>query len=332
MVSPTSRRAVLVAFACAPGFAFAATERPKKRVGFIGPGNKEELMAEYQDVLSALGKLGYSEGRNLEVLAKPIGPFGVLSPQALESRLKAAAEELVAARPDVIIAKGSGRTTALHRATRSIPIVTWVGDPVSLGFASSLARPGGNVTGLALGIEVTATKMIELMRLFIPRLARVGMVHYDHAVSRHNMGFLERAARAAGLEPAMIPYRENVPIPRAFDDLAARRIQVANWALFPEGDEVRAVARAAIERRIALFTNQEEWVEGGFLASFSGYEPDIGSRMAAVVDKIFAGANPAEIPFQFPQRFRYWINRRTATALGIALTPELLLRADRVIN
>lgn len=240
------------------------------------------------------------------------------------------AREIVAWRPDVILTQGTQATAAAQRATKTIPIVTSVADPVASGFAASLAKPGGNVTGLSQGIEEIAIKTIEVMRLLVPRVAGVAILHFDGPVSRQIAGHSAKAARDAGLVPVMVPVRDAGGMVRALRGLRATKVQAAYWSVGP-GDPVD-IANEAIRNRMPLLTHEESRVEAGVLASLHSTSLDDGILSAQVIARIFGGADPADIPFQYPARFRLVINRRTASALGIALSPELLLRAERIIE
>jgi putative ABC transport system substrate-binding protein len=233
-------------------------------------------------------------------------------------------------RPDLVVTTGPTLTRGLVLAAPSVPVVTKVPDPVDAGFAKSFARPGGSVTGLAEGIEDTAIKSVELLRQLVPRARRVAVfAGPSFAATRVNAHY-ERAVRDAGLEPVMVLSKSLPELWAAMPGLPAKGIPAGLWA-WPVGNRART-AREAVAAGVALIGPDDEWVEAGCLASYHAFEPAPYARMAAVAAQLLRGARPADTPFQLPQHFRLAINRTTASAIGILLSGELLLRADRVIG
>jgi putative ABC transport system substrate-binding protein len=283
------------------------------------------------EIVRSLGERGFVEGRQLEVVRVVIP--GAPS-DALDNFVKHLAptieREVLALKPDVILTLGSRMAKGTHLATRTIPIVVSVSDPVDLGLAASLARPGGNVTGLAQGLAETSVKTMEMMKLIVPRLARVAIFHDPRPLAVRGAGHYERAAKSVGLEPVMLTSMDPAELVRLLRSVPAMRIQAGFWA--SGAGEEEEIAREAIAARVPLFGTQEPFVEVGLLASYEAFDPVPSARLAAIVEQILRGTDPGTIPFQFPRQFRLVINRRTASALKLAVPPDLLLRADRVID
>lgn len=316
------RRRLLAACALAPFAVRAAVDPKSRRLAFLSTGTETESKEQYARILKALAARGHVEGRNLEVLMSFHVRLG-----GLDGRTR----EVVAWKPDVIVTQGTIATERLLRLTRTIPIVTSAADPVGSGFAATMARPGGNVTGLAQGGPEMAGKVMEVLRLLMPRLDRIAIVAFDDAPGRMLAGFPERAAKAAGLATVRIPIREEDDLPRLFRGIAEQGCQAAYWAFAPRNDEEAAV-REAMRMRIAFASSLEYLVEKGALASFAADGSQFVERSADLVAKILGGAKPGDIPFEYPQRFRFVLNAATAAKLGLKVTPDLRLRADRVIE
>ena len=316
------RRRLLAACALAP-FAVRAAGDPKmKRLAFLSRASEDGAKGEYLAILKALAARGHVEGRNLEVF---------MSFHVRKGGLDERTREVVAWKPDVIVTQGTVATERLLRLTRTIPIVTTATDPVGSGFAVTLARPGGNVTGLSQGGPEMAAKTMEVLRIMMPRLGRIAIVAYDDAPGRMLAAFPEQAANAAGLATVRIPIREEDDLPRLFRGIAAQGCQAAYWAFAPLIDEEAAV-REAVRARIAFVSASEDLVEKGALVALGSDGSNFIERSSVLVAKILGGARPGDIPFEYPQRFRFVVNARTATTLGIKLAPDIRLRADRVIE
>lgn len=288
----------------------------------LSTGTEDDAKGDYLRILRALAARDHVEGRNLEVL---------MSFHVRRGGLDARVKEVVDWKPDVIVTQGTVATERLLRLTRTIPIVTSTTDPVGSGFAATMARPGGNVTGLAQGGPEMAGKMMELLRRLMPRLDRIAIVAFDDAPGRMLAGFPEQAAKAAGLATVWIPILEEDDIPRLFRSVAAQGCHAVYWAFAPRNDEEAAV-REALRARIAFASALEALVEKGALLSFAADGSQMVERYAELVAKILRGARPGDIPIEYPQRFRFVLNAATAAKLGLKVTPDLRLRADRVID
>jgi len=269
-------------------------------------------------LLEALASLGFRTGENLVVEER-------YSRSAEE--LKRFAEELAALRPALIFTEGSIPTLALQKATRTVPIVTTVGDPVGAGFARTLQRPGGNITGLSQNRSGLAPKVLELLRLLRPNLRSVSSAYpADVPGAELLVRSFTDAARRASMEVVELTYRGD-ELDKLFDELARRHVEAVYM-----NDLRREAAAAAVRRRIALAVTGVPGVENGALLSVENDGSEDHLRMAAVMVKVLKGQRPADIPFDVANRFRSTMNAKTAVALGIRPPPEIALRIDRVIE
>ena len=186
------------------------------------------------------------------------------------------------------------------------------------------------MTGVALGGAETATKTIEFMKALVPKLVRVAIFHDARPMATRFAGLYERAAKSQGLEPVMVARIEESDLLRELRGVSSRRVQAGLWA-WPVG-EAKDIAREALAARVPLVGTSGEFTEAGLLASYSAFGLATAPQLAAAVEQILRGVDPGTIPFQFPRQFRLVINRRTASALKLVVPPDLLLRADRVIE
>ena len=308
----------------------AAPARGRKRIVLVRFAPHENSPDMLDEVVMKLGRRGFAEGRELDVHRLLIDFRGVEQSGRFDHAVERIRLEGLPLAPDLFLTEGTGLTEAIQKITRKVPIVTSVADPVGSGFARSLARPGGNVTGLADGVGETAGKAIEVLRRLVPRLARLAVFHSAGPRVTRFAGHYERAARDAGISPEMFPATDLPSLVAAIRRATFRRAQ-AGFLLWSE-DELAPGARAAIEVRLPMMGAQENAPDSGCLASYYAHDTERVERFATVVEKVLRGSDPAVIPFQYPLTFRLVLNRRTATALGIELPPDLLVRADRVIE
>jgi putative ABC transport system substrate-binding protein len=243
--------------------------------------------------------------------------------------------ELVAANVDILVTAGSPAALAAKQVTSSIPIVTATGpDPVELGLAASLARPGGNVTGVTSISSELSAKRLELLKELIPRVSRVAAL-WDPGANRGSaLRGTEVAARSLGIALQSVAVRSD---PRDYDtafvamkrDGAGAVIVVGSAAFFASRQRI---ADLALTHRLPSAVASKEYVEAGGLISYGAATPDQFRRAAVFVDKILKGAKPADLPFEQPTKFELIINLKTAKALGLTIPPSLLRRADQVIE
>ena len=244
------------------------------------------------------------------------------------------AAEFVRLKVDVILAGGTEAAIAAKRATSVIPIVfPTAGDPVGGGLVASLARPGGNVTGLSnLGTDLAA-KRLEILREVLPELRRLAvMVNTDYSGGVTERAEINAAAHTLGLEIVPLPIRRLEDIASAFEGLRGRAD-----AFYTTGDSLVNTQRLrinifALAARMPTMFPQREYVEAAGLMSYGANFPDLNRRAADFVDKILRGAKPGDIPVEQPTKFDLVINLITAKALGLTMPPTLLARADEVIE
>jgi putative tryptophan/tyrosine transport system substrate-binding protein len=275
-----------------------------------------------------LRELGYAEGRNVVIEYRDA--------EGKLERLPALVAELVALRLDVIVPLGAAATQAARKATKTIPIVgVAMGDPVRSGFVASLARPSGNITGLATfaSLEIIG-KNLELLKEAVPGISRVAVLwNPANPAHREVMPGVKAAARLLGVQ--LQPHEASGPseFDSAFSAILRERVGallVMSDAIF-FGYRTRLVDLAAKHRMPAMY-GQSEFAEAGGLMSYGPNLSDQFRRAAYFVDKILKGAKPADLPVEQPTKFELVINLKTAKALGLTIPPSVLGRADEVIQ
>ena len=278
-----------------------------------------------------LRDLGYVEGRNVV--------FEYRDAEGKAERLPALAAELVALKVDVIVAGGRPQVLAAKQATRTLPIVfTGVGGPVSMGLVTSLARPGGNVTGLTLttGPELVG-KWLELLKQAVPGVSRVAVFWQpgalDERTDKDMLKAAEVAGRALSVRLQFVEARDPADFERAFSEMTRGRagaLSVFGGAMFAN-ERGRLVEAAAKNRLPAVYPNRD-YVDAGGLMSYGPNVADLWRRLATYVDKILKGTKPGDLPVARPTKFELIINLKTAKALGITIPQSILLRSDEVIE
>ena len=272
-------------------------------------------------------ELGYLDGKNLT------SEWRFADGQY--ERLPALAAELVDKKVDVIVTDSTVATKAAQRATASTPIVmTTVGDPVGSGFAASLARPGGNITGLSLATTDTSSKWLELVKVIVPTASRVAVLsNPGTATAPVHLKNIHAAARALTVTILPVEARSLEEIERAFATMAQARpdavVAIPDAVLNSHRERIAALA---IRHRLPLVGSSRFFAEAGALASYGQNYATHRRRAAAYIDKIFKGAKPAELPIEQPTTFELIINRKTAKAIGQVIPHELMLRVDAVIE
>jgi putative ABC transport system substrate-binding protein len=281
----------------------------------------------WDDFRDGLQQLGYIEGRNLE--------FVVRYMEGHPERLPALAAELVALKVDVIAASGTQATRAAMQATTTIPIVMTVSSfPDRIGLVQSLARPGGNVTGLSNIAPQLQGKRLELMQEIVPALQRMACLYNpDSPAERAAEDTIAAAAVAAGIAMQFAAARNPDEVPSA---LVAARSGGAQALLTignpPNFKASKLIIATAIEQRLPTMFDEPSFVVDGGLISYAPSWKDLYRRAATYVDKIVKGAKPAELPVEQPTKLELVINLKTARALGLTIPQSVLLRADRVIE
>jgi putative ABC transport system substrate-binding protein len=296
------------------------------RLGFLwdSPAVFPEAVEAFRH---GLRELGYVEGQNLTIEYR----WAEGKPQ----RMRELAEELVRLKVDVIMAPSSVYTGAAKRATSTIPIIFMShADPIGSGHVKSLARPGGNATGLTIMMTETNVKGLELFKEAVPSLSRVAVV-WDPATPSHGPGLkaVEEAGPLLGLRIQSVPVRSASEYESAFATMVRERadgVLVLSTPLFIAG--AKRLAELALAHKLPSLFGPKDHVAAGGLMSYSPNRPDLYRRGAVFVDKIFKGANPADLPVERATTFELVINLKTAKALGLAIPPAVLARADEVIQ
>ncbi|MGH7773021.1 MAG: ABC transporter substrate-binding protein, partial [Candidatus Binatia bacterium] len=251
-------------------------------------------------------------------------------------RQRAVAAELVSLKVDVIVAGGSGDIRAAKEATATIPIVMIQGgDPVASGFVASLARPGGNITGLATLRPELSGKQVELLKEIVPGLSRVAVfassISQDYARIKKE---LDLAADALGVKLQHVDVRSPKDIEPAFHAAVKGRanaivIQLSGPTLTTHG---KVITELAVKNRLPVIHRRAVDVEAGGLMSYGVIDIDLYRRAATYVDKILKGRKPADLPVEQPMKFEFIINLKTAKQIGLTIPPNVLVRADKVIK
>jgi putative tryptophan/tyrosine transport system substrate-binding protein len=322
------RREFITLFGGAVAWPLAArAQQPGKvpTIGFLGanPSIESNRVAAF---VQRLRELAWIDGRNLAIEYRWA--------EGRNERYAENAAELVRLKVDVIVTFGTPAAVAAKQATAVVPIVlALAGDPVGAGLVASLARPGGNVTGLSTQTAETASKRLELLREIVPGLGRLAiMCNVGNPVSVLELGEVQAAARALGLEVTTSELRRAEDISPVFDALKGRAdaLYVCVEPLVnTHRIRVNTLALAARLPTIYLF---REYVEAGGLMSYGPNVPDLLRRAANYVDKILRGAKPGDIPVEQPTKFDLILNLTTAKALGLTIPESFLLRADEVIE
>jgi len=308
---------------------FAQEQRKIWRVGFLVPRSRPDSIDS--DILGGFPRgmrdLGYLEGRNLTIEWR----FA----DGNSERLLDLAAELVRLKVDVIVCGSSQGIRALQQATTTIPIVMATsGDPLGSGFVASLARPGGNITGLSNLLGDISAKQLELLLGVVPKLSRVAML--VNPINPSNAGNLKNVQSAAGnINVRILPVeaRNSQEIENAFSLMTQESVEaviVAVDTIFIQ--QQRHIVQLANKRRLPSISGIGEFAEVGGLMSYGPNFADQFRRAATYVDKIFKGAKPSDLPVEQSATLEFLINNKTARSLGLTIPQMMLLRADKVLE
>jgi len=305
----------------------AQTQAPQvARVGVLAGGGAG-FEAGFQPFQQRLRELGYVDDRTIVL--------EVRNAQGRSEHYRKFAAELVRLDLDVIVVQGNVALAALKQATRSIPIVMAnIGDPVRSGFIASLARPGGNITGLSNMGEGISAKWLELLVAVAPSATRVAVLRDPRSGGHASMwSEIEGASRALKVTTVAWDAREPTEIERAFSAMRGEGIGAVIILPHPPASANKGqIARLATAHRLPAIALGRELADAGVLMSYGPSVADLWRRSADVVDKILKGAKPQDLPVDQPTKFELVVNLRTAKALGLALPPSLLLQADSLIQ
>jgi len=328
--SPLNRRAFVTSLAAALAGPFAAGAQQKRtvvRVGLLDLAAPDPAsMARWKAFRERLRELGYVEGQNVV--------FETRRADEHVSRLPRLGAELIDAKVDILVTASSEAALAAKQVTSSIPIVTATGgDPVALGLVTSMARPGGNITGMTSLINELAGKRLELLKELIPRASRVASLRDPDNRSSALSVPSESAGHALGVVVRSFDVRSPSELDAAFLAMKGARMDAV---IFGENTlflaNRRRVADLAVTHRLPMMAAAKEYAQAGALVSYGTDYPDLFRRAAAYVDKILKGAKPGDLPIEQPTKFELIINLKTAKALGLTIPQSLLLRADQVLE
>src|SRR5712692_2544162 len=320
----------VIAFVLVVGGGMAEAQQPKKiaKIGYLLASTPAAVAQNIEAFRQGLRELGYVDGKNF-VLELRYG-------EARTERIAEIARELVGLKVDVIVTATDVAIAAVKRETQTIPIVMAnSSDPVGTGFVASLARPGGNVTGLSNISPELSGKRLELLREVVPGLSRVAFIWNPDvrgAVLDYNE--TEGAARSLGLQLQSVEVVRAEDFDRAFSAVTKERAQAL---IVPAGNPVGFANRGQIasfaqKNRLPSIYAQREYVDAGGLMSYGPSTPDMHRRAATYVDKILKGRKPADLPVEQPMKFELVINLKTAKQIGVTIPQSVLYRADKVIK
>jgi putative ABC transport system substrate-binding protein len=325
----SSRREFITLLGAAAAWPFAVRAQQSdrmRRIGFLG-GGTVSLQPIYNGLLQGMRELGYREGKDFVVewrLAE--GQY---------ERFTEFAAEMVRLKVEVIVVSTPAGIRPTQQATSTIPIVMgYSTDPIGSGFVTSLARPGGNVTGLASSLDDIVPKQIELLASAVPGLSRVGLlVNPGNPNTPPVLKSAQTSARQAGFVLVAVEAQTPSELEAALVTLTKERVGaviVIADAFF--NSQRRRLVELALQARLPTMFGQREYAQEGGLMSYGESLFEFYRRAASYVDKIFKGANPADLPIEQPTLFKLVINRKTADALGVTIPPQLYIFADEVIE
>jgi putative ABC transport system substrate-binding protein len=286
--------------------------------------NPKNIMETFADPFRRYMKaIGWEEGRNIH--------FQFVWAEGQSERAPALASELVAQSVDLIITFGDPGIHAVQRATQTIPIVGMTDDMIGSGLAASLARPGGNTTGVSILASELDVKRLEILHEYVPQARRIAVLADATTISTRAQ--LTRAGRELGLELVMFEAQSPDEIGRALDAMPAAKVEALNVLASPLLNNARrlTIDRLRDHRLPAIYQWPETAEDGGLLA----YGPRnllCYRHLVSLVDKVLRGAKPADLPIEQPSKFELVVNLKTASAIGMTIPPILLLRADEVIE
>jgi len=297
------------------------------RIGFISAASSSAMAARDEAFRQGLRALGYVVGQNITIEYRWA--------DGKNERLPGFAAELVNLKLDVIVTHGVVATRAVKQASTTIPIVIAAADdPLAAGLVPSLARPGGNITGLSIITPDLTGKRLELLKEILPGLTRVAVLwNSGNPISEPELRKTEAAARSLGLQLQSLGVRDPHEFASAFSSMKRERA----GALFVLGDAMffgqrKEIVDLAASNRLPLVAPLREFADAGGLMTYGPNVVDIHRRAATYVDKILKGANPGDLPIEQPMKFDLVINLKTARALGITIPQSLLVRADHHIE
>jgi putative tryptophan/tyrosine transport system substrate-binding protein len=316
---------VMLFAVCLPAQAQQPTKIP--HIGFQLDAPASSATARIEAFRQGLRELGYIEGKNIIIEWRS-------SEGKIERRSEIAAE-LVRLKVDVIVSAGPTVTRALKEATSTIPIIMAQDpDPVGSGFVASLARPGGNITGLASLSSENSGKQLELLKEIVPRLSRVAVI--GNSTNPGDAQALRETVLAAGSFEVYLRYLD-VLDPKDIETVFQAAAKGRADAVLVLGNPIlnahrKQIVDLAIRHRLPVIYSRPEYIESGGLMYYGTSYNDLLRRAASYVDKILKGAKPADLPVEQPKKFEFIVNLKTAKQIGLTIPPNVLARADKVIK
>jgi putative ABC transport system substrate-binding protein len=326
------RKKVMHLTLCAMLFALcvsAHAQQPTKipRIGFLITSSPAVIAPRLDAFRQGLRELGYVEGKNIVIERRHA--------EGKLDRLPALAAELVRLNVDVIVTSGPTATRPAKETTSAIPIImTFDDDPVGSGFVASLARPGGNITGLSTLAPEISGKQLELLKEIVSRLGRVAVIGTStRQGTAQSLKEMERAAAALAVKLQYLDIQNPKDVDTAFRAAGKERADALLVLQSPVFNSQRAqIVDLALKNRLPATYPRRGFVEDGGLMSYGASISDLDRRAATYVDKILKGIKPADLPVEQPKKFEFIINLKAAKQIGLTIPPNVLARADRVIR
>jgi putative ABC transport system substrate-binding protein len=324
------RREFILALGGAASWPLAARAQQPAKIHRIGVLETVSLASNAKNIDAlrrGLRELGYVEKQNYVLEYR--------SADGDAGRFPALAEELVRLRADLIVTRGTPAARAAKSATESIPVVmAAIGEPLGMGVVASLARPGGNVTGLSAFVTELAGKRVELVKELRPGPSIAAFFHnMSNPVVPPQWEETKKAAQTLGIEVSLLDVRSRDDIPAAFETAKTRRVDtllVGIDGLIQENRQL--IADLAAKHRLPAIYPSREFVDAGGLMAYGVSYPDLYFRSASLIDKIFRGAKPGDLPVEQPTKLEFIVNLKAASALGLTVPSLLIARADEVIE
>jgi putative ABC transport system substrate-binding protein len=327
----TRRRELLLALG-AGALAWAGTARAQspptaRRIGLLSGFSPSVYAPSYQAFRLGLRDLGWVEGKSISIEYRYA--------EGRHDRLPGLAADLVRLKVDVIVTEATSDSLAAQKATRAIPIVMEAGgDPVANGLVESLARPGGNVTGLSQMLQALSGKRLELLKEMVPKLSRVAMLWNPQSASAMlNWKENQQPARQLGIQLHSLEVRSPNELDKAFE--AATRARADALAILPDpvlSTNLERIVDFSAKSRLPSIYQSSDFADAGGLVTYGPDRADLFRRAATYVDKILKGTKPGDLPVDQPTKLELVVNLKTAKALGITIPQSVLFRADRVIE
>lgn len=297
------------------------------RIGMLETRSTALNAANIDAFRQGMRELGYREGQNLQIEYR--------SSDGRDERFPGLATDLVDLKVDLIMTRGTPAALAAKNATRTIPVVMAAsGGPLEAGIVPSLAHPGGNVTGLSSGITESYPKRVELLTDLLPKLQRLAaLLNMANRVVPPQWDIIQTSARSHGIETQLLNIRRPEDLPGAFQSAAQQRAEALVVGLDGVTQaNLRPIADLTLKHRLPSIYPARDYAQLGGLMTYGSSDFHLYHRAATFVHKIFKGAKPADLPIEQPTRYEFFINLKTAKALGLVIPPSLLVRADRVID